>query len=154
MKDIISKKIQEKLLPTIKNFQDENSSEHDIFPSLLWLLLETSNDLEQKGDITKNDLLKHIEELKPFFQENIATIVSQENKKMLSFLNELEQKGEITKTDLLKKIEELKPIFQENIVTIVTQENKKTLSFLKWLIGLCIFQFISLGTLAAIILTR
>jgi hypothetical protein len=67
MKDIISKKIQEKLLPTIKNFQDENSSEHDIFPSLLWLLLETSNDLEQKGDITKNDLLKKNRRIKTIF---------------------------------------------------------------------------------------
>jgi hypothetical protein len=154
MKDTISKKIQEKLLPTIKNFQDGNVSEHDIFPSLLWLLLENSKELEQKTEITKNDLLRQIEKLKPIFQENISTIVTQENKKTLLFLNEQEQKDVITKNDLLRKIEELKPIFQENISTIVTQENKKTLLFLKWLIGFCIFQLIGLGALAAIILTR
>lgn len=154
MKDTISKKIQEKLLPTIKNFQDGNVSEHDIFPSLLWLLLENIKELEQKNEITKNDLLRQIEKLKPIFQENISTIVTQENKKTLLFLNEQEQKDVITKNDLLRKIEELKPIFQENISTIVTQENKKTLLFLKWLIGFCIFQLVGLGALAAIILTR
>jgi hypothetical protein len=86
-KENVLKQIEEKLLPAVKNLENSNASEHDIFPSLLWLLLENNKELQQ----TTNDL---------------------------------------------------------------NQKNQKTLTFLKWIIGLCAFQFIGLGVLVAIILTR
>jgi hypothetical protein len=109
-KDIVLKQIEEKLLPAVKNVENGNASEHDIFPSLLWLLLENSKELEKSGDITKGELLE--------------------------------------------RIGNLKQVSAEDVKTVVMQENQKTHSLLKWIIGLCVVQFIGLGALAAIILTR
>lgn len=109
-KDIVLKQIEEKLLPAVKNVENGNASEHDIFPSLLWLLLENSKELEKSGEITKGEVLE--------------------------------------------RMGNLKQVLQEDVKTIVTQENQKTLSLLKWIMGLCAVQFIGLGSLAAIILTR
>jgi hypothetical protein len=47
-KDNVLKQIEDKLLPTVKNLENGNASEHDIFPSLLWLLLENNKELERK----------------------------------------------------------------------------------------------------------
>ena len=109
-KDNVLKQIEDKLLPTVKNLENGNASEHDIFPSLLWLLLENSKDVEKSDNITKGELLE--------------------------------------------RIGDLKQVLQEDVKTIVTQETQKTLSLLKWIIGLCAVQFIGLGALVAIILTR
>ena len=47
-KDNVLKQIEEKLSPAVKNVENGNASEHDIFPSLLWLLLENNKELERK----------------------------------------------------------------------------------------------------------
>jgi hypothetical protein len=85
-KDIVLKQIEEKLLPAVKNIENGNASEHDIFPSLLWLLLENSKELEKSGEITKGELLEYIGNLKQVSAEDAKTIVTQENQKTLSLL--------------------------------------------------------------------
>jgi hypothetical protein len=85
-KDIVLKQIEEKLSPAVKNVENGNASEHDIFPSLLWLLLENNKELEKSGDITKSELLEQIGNLKQVLQEDVKTVVIQEIQKTLSLL--------------------------------------------------------------------
>lgn len=85
-KDTVLKQIEEKLSPAIKNLENGNASEHDIFPSLLWLLLENSKELEKSGEITKAGLLESLGDLKQVLQEDVKTVVTQENQKTLSLL--------------------------------------------------------------------
>jgi hypothetical protein len=160
-KDNVLKQIEDKLLPTVKNLENGNASEHDIFPSLLWLLLENSKELEKSGEITKGELLEYIGNLKQVSAEDVNTIVTQENQKTLSLLKwlighskDIEKSADITKDVLLEHIGNLKQVLQEEVKTVVTQENQKTLSLLKWVIGFCVVQFLGLGALAAIILMR
>lgn len=85
-KDTVLKQIEEKLSPAVKNVENGNATEHDIFPSLLWLLLENSKDVEKSVDITKGELLERIGNLKQVSSEDVQTIVKQENQKTLSLL--------------------------------------------------------------------
>ncbi len=138
-KDNVLKQIEDKLLPTVKNVESGNASEHDIFPSLLWLLLENSKDLEKSAVITEAVLLERVEDLKQVSATQMETI---------------KKSATTTEAVLLEHIGNLKQVLQEDVKTVVTQENQKTLSLLKWIIGLCTLQFIGLGVLAAIILMR
>lgn len=138
-KDIVLKQIEEKLSPAVINLENGNATEHDIFPSLLWLLLENSKELETSADITKETLLEHIEDLKQVSATEVEAITKS-----------------VTTTEavLLERIGDLKQVLQDDIKIVVAQENQKTISLLKWIIVLCVVQFIGLGALAAIILMR
>jgi len=146
-KNTILKHLEEKLSPIVKTLENGNATEHDIFPALLWLLLENSKELEKSGEITKTELLERIENLKQVSAEDVQTIVSQENQKTLSYLVETSRRME-------KSVGALDATIIEHTKNLIVQENQKTYSLLKWLIGLCVVQFIGLGALAAIILTR
>lgn len=153
-KDSVLKQIEEKLSPAVKNLENGIASEHDIFPSLLWLLLENSKELEKSGEITKADLLERIGNLKQVSAEEIETILAKLLSQLLESNAGIGKSVTTTEAILLEHIGNLKQVLQENIKTVVTQENQKTLSLLKWIIGLCVVQFIGLGALAAIILMR
>lgn len=85
-KDKILKQIEVKILPAVKNLENGNASEHDIFPSLLWLLLENSHELEKSTSLAKDVLSERIGNLKQVSSEEVKTIVIQENQKTLSYL--------------------------------------------------------------------
>lgn len=156
-KDIILKKIEDKLSPAVKNLENGNPSEHDIFPSLLWLLLENNKELKEFNESKAIELLALIENSKnelgkidEFLKSELLELI-QKNK------HELVKITENTKLDVLKQIEDLKKISSEKhdeAESLFTQQNQKTLSLLKWLIGLCAFQFIGLCALIAIVLMR
>lgn len=194
-KNTILKHLEEKLSPIVKTLENGNATEHDIFPALLWLLLENSKELEKSGEITKTELLERIGNLKQVSAEDVQTIVSQENQKTLSYLLEgnkyIEKLFTASANSLQERIDNLKQISPaeveailvkenqkmlsylvetsrrmeksvgaldatiiEHTKNLIVQENQKTYSLLKWLIGLCVVQFIGLGALAAIIWTR
>jgi hypothetical protein len=153
-KDTVLKQIEEKLSPAVKNLENDNASEHDIFPSLLWLLLENSKDAERSASITKGELLERIDNLKQVSAIEVETLLAKSLSPLQDSNNGIQKSLSVTETVLLEHIGNLKQVLQEDVKTVVTQENQKMLSFLKWVIGLCVLQFIGLGALAAIILTR
>lgn len=85
-KEKVLKQIEEKLSQSVSNLENGQASEHDIFPSLLWLLLENSKDVEKSASITKSELLERIDNFKQVLQEDVKTIVTQESQKTLSLL--------------------------------------------------------------------
>jgi hypothetical protein len=157
-KDNVLKQLEEKLSPAVRNVENGNAFEHDIFPSLLWLLLENSKELEKSGDITKGELLERIGNLKQVSAEDVQIIISQENQKTLSHLLDdnkyIEKLFTASADSLQERIDNLKQISPAEVEAILIKENQKTLSLLKWVIGLCAVQFIGLGALAAVILMR
>ena len=63
-KNTVLKQIEEKLSPAVKNLENGTASEHDIFPSLLWLLLENSKELENSISAVKQENQKTLSLLK------------------------------------------------------------------------------------------
>lgn len=153
-KHVVLKQIEEKLSPAVKNLENGNASEHDIFPSVLWLLLENSKDVEKSTDITKVELLERISSLKQVSAAEIEDLLAHSISQLLESNAGIEKSIMTTEFNLLERVDGLKQILQEDIKTVVTQENQKTLSLLKWVISLCAVQFIGLGALAAVILMR
>jgi hypothetical protein len=149
-KNFVLKQVEEKLSPTIKNLENGNVSEHDIFPSLLWLLLENSKDFEKQADVTKAKLLEDIYNSKV----DIKALLSNHLSQILESNTVIEKSVMTTKSDLLEQNNELKQVLREDTKIIFMQENQKTLSLLKWVIGLCIVQFIGLVALFSIIFMR
>lgn len=48
-KEKILRQLEEKLLPSVKNLEQGQATEHDFFPALLWTLLEKSKDSEKSA---------------------------------------------------------------------------------------------------------
>jgi predicted Zn-dependent peptidase len=153
-KNTVLKQIEEKLSPAVKNVENGNASEHDIFPSLLWLLLENSKDLERSAGITKGELLERIDNLKQVSAAEIEALLANSLSQLLESNAGIEKSVTATESNLLERIGNLKQVLQEDVKTVVAQENQKTHSLLKWLLVFCIVQFIGLGALAAVILMR
>jgi len=85
-KDNILKILEEKISPSIKNLEDDNASEHDIFPSLLWFLIENNKEIEHSVDDIKKSVEKDINSLNDELPEKIKYIVNEENKKAHALL--------------------------------------------------------------------
>lgn len=60
-KEKILRQLEEKLLPSVKNLEQGQATEHDFFPALLWTLLEKSKDSE-KSAIKFEQFFNKIEE--------------------------------------------------------------------------------------------
>jgi hypothetical protein len=165
-KESVLERIEEKLTFSVKNLLNGNVSDHDVFPSILWLLLENSKDIEKLISLTKNNLLENGEEI----QKKISSTESNLQKTIVNLSKiihdevEIIVKQEIEKSEknsqegvkniVTKEIEKCENILKEDLKIIVTMENKKTYIFLKWLVGLCIFQFIGICALISNILMR
>jgi hypothetical protein len=48
-KEKILRQLEDKLLPSVKNLEQEQATEHDFFPALMWTLLEKSKDSEKSA---------------------------------------------------------------------------------------------------------
>lgn len=98
-KDTVLKQIEEKLLPAVKNVENGNASEHDIFPSLLWLLLENNKELANKVI----ELEEKIESTGIGTSNIVEDILEQnklENKVLLEHIENLKQTSEAKNSSL------------------------------------------------------
>ena len=123
-KDTVLKQIEEKLLPAVKNLENGNASEHDIFPSLLWLLLENNKELERK--------IAELEKKIGTTEIGISDILEKnksQNKVLLEHIENLKQTLEVKTSKLEEKIKS-NGIEISNIVEDIIQENLKSKSIL------------------------
>ena len=104
-KEKILLQLKDKLLPFIQNIEKDQATEHDYFPALLWMLLETSKDSKN----SLNDIsLRYGDELK-----NISATILETNKVS-------QEKAENLLSDILLKNNE---IFT-NISAVILGNNK------------------------------
>jgi|GEM_PF-1974890 len=120
-KNVVLKQIEEKLSPAVKNLENGNISEHDIFPSLLWLLLENSKELEKSGEIAKADVIERIGNLKQVSIADIENLLNKLFSQLLESNAGIEKSVTTTKTDVIERIGNLKQVSVEEIELILNK---------------------------------
>ncbi len=163
-KEKILLQLKDKLLPFIQNIEKDQATEHDYFPALLWMLLETSKDSKN----SLNDIsLRYGDELK-----NISATILETNKvsqeKAENLLSDILLKYNEKFTNISTTMLENHKVSQEKTISLVESkivaisqkiedlkstplkiEKKFPIGFLI----LSIFQFITL-TIVAVILMK
>ncbi len=110
-KEEILQQIKEKLLPSVRNFENKQETDYDYFPTLLWMLLEKSKDTESSlKDISST----YSEEIKKI--SNTAVEKNQENRKCYEELLSKAVNFIVGKNkELNKQIEGVKTLFYVSI---------------------------------------
>ena len=121
-KEKILRQLEEKLLPSVKNLEQGQATEHDFFPALLWMLLEKSKDSESLLNSAKSEQAKELQALAARILQN-----AHENKKFQGGRFDLIEE----KQDIFLKIQK---------------------KFSIWLVVLAVFQLAALSVLAFILL--
>lgn len=139
-KEKILQQLEEKLLPSVKNLEKEQASEHDFFPALLWMLLEKNKDSE---NLLKNFLFQNHEDItkaSETIQQNTAEKIIKNNKENKEEYLEQLRESNIKSEELLKKV--------------TLQLNQKIEGIKNWFFVSFIFHIITITALVIIFMKK
>lgn len=132
----ILKQLEAKLLPSVQSLEKGQATEHDYFPTLLWLLLDKSNDNQ-----------KTLVENKKSHDEQLKTAVNFISDKNLESHNEI--------TNLIAENQKNHDVLIKNGINFIHQGLYKKIGFLQNLVfTLIALNIITLIVLAFIILKK
>ncbi len=169
-KEKILRQLEEKLLPSVKNLEQGQATEHDFFPALLWMLLEKSKDSESLLNSAKSEQAKELQALAEKILQNAHENQQNSSRHIEQNISELRDtltnQSNTTKSEQAKELQALAERILQN-----AHENKKFQGgrfdlieekqdiFLKiqkkfsiWLVVLAVFQLAALSVLAFILL--